>query len=126
MPLYDFRCGAGHSFERLVPLASYGDIQACECGAEAHRAISAPRVVSDSIDPIRGPDGQMHSSLASYRHSCTPDGNPQRETYQELGNTELPAFKAPEFDRKKRREDIRAGMQDVKEGRVPPVVTGDI
>lgn len=126
MPLYDFRCDNDHRFERFVSLASFGDRQTCECGAGAKRLISAPRVISDTMEPTLGPDGKMHTSLASYRHSCTPEGNPQGERYQELGRDELPAFKAPEFDRKKRRDDIRAGIQDVKEGRVPPVVVGDL
>lgn len=126
MPLYDFRCEVGHRFERFVSLARFGDHQDCKCGARASRLVSAPRVMSDSIEPTLGPDGKMHTSLASYRHSCTPEGNPRGETYQELGRDELPAFKAPEFDRGKRREAIRAGIQDVKEGRVAPVVTGGI
>src|SRR5690242_19383039 len=121
MPLYDFQCADGHRFERFVPLAHFGDRQTCECGAGASRSISAPRVLSDSIEPTLGPDGKMHTSLASYRHSCTPEGNPRGERFSELGRDELPAFKAPEFDRKKRREAIRAGIQDVKEGRLAPV-----
>lgn len=125
MPLYDFRCDNDHRFERFVSLASFGDRQECECGAGAKRLLCAPRVVSDSIEPTLGPDGKLHTSLASYRHSCTPEGNPQRQTYHELGSDSLPPFKAPEFDRRKRRDDIRAGIQDVKEGRVPPVVTGE-
>lgn len=126
MPLYDFRCENDHAFDRFVPLSSFGDRQECDCGAVAHRQISAPMLKgAQSIEPTLGPDGKMHTDLASYRHACTPEGNPQGETYHELGNDSLPPFKAPEFDRKKRREDIRAGIQDVKEGRVPPVVTGD-
>jgi putative FmdB family regulatory protein len=126
MPLYDFRCDDGHRFERFVSLAHFGDRQTCECGAGASRSNCAPRVLSDSIEPTLGPDGKMHTSLASYRHSCTPEGNPRGERFAELGRDELPAFKAPQFDRKKRREAIKAGIQDVKEGRVPPVVTGEI
>ena len=125
MPLYDFACSDGCRFERFVPLSEFEKSQECDCGAVAARLISAPRIRSDSIEPTLGPDGNMHTSLATYRHSCTKDGNPQRETYTELGNESLPEFKAPKFDRKKRREDIRAGIQDVKEGRVPPVVVGD-
>ena len=123
--MYDFLCENYHRFERFVPLASFEDRQECECGAGASRLISAPRIISDSIEPTMGPDGKMHTSLASYRHSCTPEGNSRGEKFEELGRDELPAFKAPEFDRRKRRDDIRAGIQDVTEGRVPPVVTGD-
>lgn len=126
MPLYDLRCEQGHRFERFIPLARFGERQTCECGAGARRVLCAPRVVSDSIEPTLGPDGKLHTSLASYRHSCTPEGNPRGERFAELGRDEMPAFKAPEFDRGKRREAIRAGIQDVKEGRTPPVVTGDL
>lgn len=72
-----------------------------------------------------GADGKLHDSLASYRRSLTPEGNPKGERYLELGNEELPAFKPPEFNRRERREAIKAGIADVKAGRVPPVVTGD-
>lgn len=120
MPLYDFRCDDGHRFERAVPLARFGDRQFCDCGAVAKRMICAPRVVADHIAPTRGPDGQMHNSLASYRAALGRAG------MAEIGNTELPAFKAPEFDRKTRREHIRAGIEDVKAGRMPEVVTGDL
>lgn len=126
MPLYDFKCSEGHRFERFVTLSDFEKSQECDCGAGASRQISASMLKGASaIEPTLGPDGKMHTSLASYRHACTPEGNPQGERYEELGNDSLPPFKAPEFDRKKRREDIRAGIQDVKEGRVPPVVTGD-
>src|SRR5688500_4341372 len=121
MPLYDFLCGEGHGFERHVSLADFSDVQTCKCGAPASRLISAPRVRSDAIDPILGPDKRMHDSLASFRASCRPDGNPQGERYLELGDQELPKFKAPEFDRRERRDAIRAGIADVKAGRVPPV-----
>lgn len=126
MPLYDLGCAVGHKFERFIPLGEFDDPQVCKCGADAKRVVSAPRVVSDAIEPTLGPDGKMHTSMDTYRHSCTPGGNPQGERYMEIGNHELPAFKAPEFDRGKRREAIKAGIQDVKEGRIPPVVTGDL
>jgi hypothetical protein len=63
----------------------------------------------------------MHDSLSSYRRTLQPGGNPKGERYLELGDQELPPFKAPEFDRKTRREAIRAGIADVKAGRVPPL-----
>lgn len=127
MPIYDFRCAKGHRFERFVALADFASPQACDCGAPARRMLSLPMIGRcDTIEPVRGPDGRMHTSLATYRASLRPGGNPKGEHYHELGNEELPAFKAPEFDRKSRREAIRAGIADVKAGRVPPVATGDL
>lgn len=126
MPLYDFSCGAGHRFERFVPLAHFHDAQSCECGETAHRRLSAPRVISDTIEPRRGADGKIHTSLASYRHSLTPEGNPKGERFFELAPGEELKGVTKDFDRKQRREDIKAGIADVKNGRVPPVVTGDL
>lgn len=126
MPLYDFTCKEGHRFERAVPLCDFDASQACDCGADARRLISAPRVRSDVIEPRMGADGKLHDSLASYRHSLSPEGNPKGERYLELGDQELPAFKPPEFDRAQRREAIKAGIADAKAGRIPPVVTGDL
>lgn len=126
MPLYDWRCDEGHRFERFVLLRDFSQRQSCDCGADARRLISAPMVVSDSIEPRMGADGKLHDSLASYRHSLTPEGNARGERFLELGDQELPAFKPPEFDRKERREAIKAGIADVKAGRIPPVVTGDL
>lgn len=123
MPLYDFLCGKGHKFERLVKLADFDASQKCECGAGARRQLSAPRVVSDYIDPIRGPDGKMHDSMRSYRASLEPGGNPQGERYLEIGNEEIKP-NLPKFDRAARREDIKAAIADVKAGKpIPAPVT---
>lgn len=126
MPLYDFRCERGHHFERFVLLRDFSRRESCDCGSDANRLISAPLVMSDTIAPRIGADGKLHDSLASYRHSLTPEGNPKGERFLELGDQELPTFKPPEFDRRERREAIKAGIADVKAGRIPPVVTGDL
>lgn len=120
MPLYDFRCLSGHRFERVVPLAQFEVVQHCGCGDPAKRLISAPRVISDTIAPCLGPDGKMHDSLASYRHSLTPEGNPQGERYLELGDQTLKP-NLPKFDERERRDDIKAAIEDVRNGRVPPL-----
>lgn len=127
MPLYDFKCSEGHRFERVVPLAHFDDEQHCECGAISQRLISRVRVISDSIDPVFGADGKMHDSMASYKHSLTPEGNPQGERYHIVGDDKLPEYKPPKFDKAQRREDIKRAVADVKYGRVPPpkVVVGD-
>ncbi|QDP53764.1 MAG: hypothetical protein GOVbin7759_51 [Prokaryotic dsDNA virus sp.] len=126
MPLYDFRCDNEHRFERFVSLSNYGNPQSCECGAPASRVPCAPTVISDAIPPTRGADGKIHESRASLNFSLTPEGNPKGERYHQLGSDEqLPAFKAPEFDEGKRRDDIRKSLADIKAGRTPPApVTG--
>lgn len=91
----------------------------------ARSSFPAPAIRRDSIDPTRGPDGRMHESLSGYRRSLRADGNPQGENYIEIGNEELKPVEH-KFDRKERREDIRAAIADVKAGRVPPpVALGD-
>jgi len=35
MPMYDFHCGAGHSFEKVVPIADRNAAVPCEGGAGA-------------------------------------------------------------------------------------------
>lgn len=126
MPMYDFRCGEGHRFERLVPLARFSEVQACECGAPAQRLISAPSLAcNDQIAPTWGADGRQHTSLAAYRATLRPDGNPMGERFIEMGNEKPAPWKPPEFDRKTRRDAIRAGIADMKAGRVPPLATGE-
>jgi putative FmdB family regulatory protein len=126
MPLYDFKCGEGHRFERHVPLALFSEVQACDCGAPSQRLVSAPRVVSDVIEPIYGADGRLHDSLSGYRHSLTPEGNPKGERYFELGNESLPEYRPPKPDMAAIADAVKAGMADVKAGRTTPVVTGDL
>lgn len=126
MPLYDFTCPEGHSFERFVSLAHFDDPQMCECGAGARRKVSAPAVLSDCIEPRLGADGKMHDSLSSYRRTLTPEGNPRGERFYELGASESLPTKTVNFDPKQRRDDIRAALADVKNGNVPqPVILED-
>ena len=125
MPLYDFLCAEGHRFDRLVKLANFDDPQHCACGAGAMRQLSAPRVISDHIEPCLGMDGKMHDSLASYRATLRADGNPQGENYIELGNERVKPVER-KFDRKQRVDDIKAAIADVREGRVPPVTVSPV
>lgn len=48
MPVYEYRCPQGHTFERLLPIARYREDQRCPCGSPAEKVIlHAPRVFSD-------------------------------------------------------------------------------
>jgi hypothetical protein len=120
MPLYDHLCAAGHRFDRFVKLDRLGDQQRCECGQVAQRCLSAPRVVSDVIRPIRGMDGRMTDSLSTFRATLDPGGNPQGERYHEVGNETVTRPRLT-FDKHAQMDAIRAGIEDVKNGRVPPV-----
>lgn len=51
LKVYDFRCGAGHTFEAMLPGAEEADRQAASglltcpiCGAGVHRVLTAPHV----------------------------------------------------------------------------------
>jgi putative FmdB family regulatory protein len=124
VPLYDFRCEGGHRFERFVPLADFELVQACDCGAVARRLIVAVRVHCDEIEPFRGPDGRVHTSLASYRRALLPSGNPQGERYVEVGNEEVtPRSRDLRAEKAVRVEAIKRGFEDVKNGRVPKIAT---
>lgn len=48
MPVYEYRCGAGHVFERILPVAQYLLPQSCDCGQAGQKVIlHPPRVFSD-------------------------------------------------------------------------------
>ncbi len=123
MPMYDFECAGGHRFERLVPLARFGDRQECECGEVAQRLVSAPLVVSDCMAPKWGVDGKLHDSRASFERATDAKG----ERFYPLQPGEgMARGEVQKHDEKRLRDDIRAGIEDVKNGRVaPPVVLED-
>ena len=48
MPLYEYRCGEGHIFERVLPVAEYLSPQFCSCGEIGQKVIlHPPRVFCD-------------------------------------------------------------------------------
>lgn len=61
----------------------------------------------------------MYDSLSGYRRTLRADGNPQGETYTEIGNEEI-TYHPPQFDEASRRDDIRHALMDIKYDRVPP------
>lgn len=85
---------------------------------------TAPAILRDGIDPTWGADGRLYDSLSALRRTYRPDGNPRGEWFHELGSTEELKPQTYEFDRAQRRDDIKAAIQDVKYGRVPPIPPG--
>lgn len=48
MPVYEYRCGANHVFERILPARDYLLPQLCTCGLAAEKVIlHPPRVFGD-------------------------------------------------------------------------------
>lgn len=85
--------------------------------APARSSFPTPAFRTDTIDACRGMDGKMTDSLSTLRRTYRPEGNPQGERYTEIGNEEIkPEIKT--FDRGQRREDIKAAIEDVRNGRV--------
>ena len=48
MPVYEYLCGSGHVFERILPTSAYKSPQTCDCGLVGEKVIlHAPRVFGD-------------------------------------------------------------------------------
>lgn len=76
MPTYEYRCEAGHVFERFLPISGYKAPQTCDCGKGSERYFStAPKgfvqreCVYDS--PI---DGRPITSWAQRREDMARNG----------------------------------------------------
>lgn len=116
MPLYRYRCEAGHGFERMVPLARFDEAQSCECGQGAVRVICAPMVISDDIAPTIGADGRTHTS----RQSLAAVNQGQFRPIERGESIETPP--PPPVSEVERINDIKAAMADIDAGRPPQFV----
>lgn len=63
MPLYEFRCPDGSTFEASYPMAQVPQAAPCpECGAEAARRVSAPRLSQAGSSAYRLVDAAARSA----------------------------------------------------------------
>ena len=79
MPTYDVLCERQHRFDRVIPLAQFGESQYCDCGSLAVRQIGVPLLVRASEDvrytsPV---DGRVITSRDAHRedlkrNNCIP------------------------------------------------------
>jgi len=74
MPLYDFKCGEGHQFEKMVPLRDFEAEVLCSCGAPAHRLISTPMFTVDSVGYNCPISGRWIGSKAAHRDNLDRQG----------------------------------------------------
>ena len=74
MPMYQFRCTAGHVFDRLVPLAQFDEPQSCSCGAAASRQIVAPAIRTDYAGYTCPVSGKWIEGRAAHRENLARTG----------------------------------------------------
>lgn len=75
MPVYEYKCEAGHEFEKVHRIAHCDDTHHCTCGAVAHRQMVAPRVRGDYPGyqcPITGSwiEGRKAHNENLAKHGC--------------------------------------------------------
>ena len=59
--------------------------------------IPVPMVISDTIEPVQSmADGRYYSSKAALRATYKPSGNPQGESYIEVGNEATKPYTPPQ------------------------------
>lgn len=65
----------------------------------ARSSLPSPMVISDNIDPVRSmADGKEYTSKAALRATYKPSGNPQGNSYAEVGNEIMPSAPKPKPD----------------------------
>lgn len=78
MPTYEYRCTAGHKFDRYLPVSEYQTPQTCDCGSSARKIISLPNVFIRPEVRYDSPiDGRAITSEAARREdlarsNCIP------------------------------------------------------
>lgn len=82
-----------------------------------------PYIVRPFPDPVQSmADGKYYTDAASLRATYKASGNPQGVDYIEVGDEDITKFEAPKDDRKAKRDAIERAIEDVNNGRVPPVL----
>ncbi len=77
MPVYEYLCQYGHTFERVLPVAEYKSRQFCHCGSIGSKVISAPTVFASKGVCYDSPiDGRPITSMKARRddlarNNCT-------------------------------------------------------
>lgn len=99
MPLYDFRCPEGHTFERMVRLENFQDPQHCTCGEVAARCISAPRFSVDYTDYTCPVTGKYIGSKHAHENNLATHGCRVLETGEKEANASRRQADEDAFDK---------------------------
>lgn len=88
----------------------------------APRAVSAPMVIGDGINPTWGADGKLHDSRTSLEFSYTPEGNKKGLRYHRLGDKEAaPRQKEHKPDKEAIAQTVKKTLAQAVSGNLPPV-----
>lgn len=88
-------------------------------------SLPAPMIIGGFAEPVQSAaDGKYYSTKAGLSRSHRASGNPHGIDFIELGNESMP-WVEHQTSETELRDDIRSAAQDVKEGRLPEVVTLD-
>jgi len=101
MPLYDFKCEAGHKFEKMVPLSDFYLPVHCSCQAPASRIISTPMFSVDHTD-----------------YSCPVTGSSIRSRYQHEENLKRHDCRVLEPGEREGAERARASSNDALDEKI--------
>lgn len=88
----------------------------------ARSSLAMPMIVGAFDRPVQSmADGKYYDTSRDLERTYKADGNPHGQEFIPLGNETI---KAPVFtpDPKKRRNDIRQAIQDVKSGNISPEI----
>ena len=88
MPKYDYRCAAGHQYEKREGFDA-PSVQTCrECGAEARRVFTAPAIV------FKGSGWYVTDSRKSTAAATEPDGKAAETKSETKTDTTAPTTAA--------------------------------
>jgi len=84
--------------------------------------LAAPMLIRPFAQPVQSmADGKYYDTPGELSRSHRAAHNPHGQDFIELGNEQM-QFVEHKSDEKQLRDDVRAAMQDVKEGRLPEVL----
>lgn len=85
-------------------------------------ALPCPMVIRSFAEPVQSmADGKWYDNPRDLARSHRASGNPHGIDFIELGNESMP-WVEHQTDEAKLRDDVRAAMHDVREGRLPEVL----
>ena len=74
MPIYEYKCEKGHSFDRYLPLSRYKEEQVCECGASSHKVLGKHFVQNDMTGYLSPIDGTYVGSRSQHKRHMRQHG----------------------------------------------------